>query len=51
MSSGDAASGTDQSVAEVELYGDVVLRYVSGGFKVGGRCGDPVENQGDPVVW
>ena len=30
----DEASGTEQVVAEVELYGDVVLRFVSGSFKV-----------------
>ena len=29
----DAASGTAQVVAEVALYGDVVLRYVSGTFQ------------------
>ncbi|GFR45369.1 hypothetical protein Agub_g6744 [Astrephomene gubernaculifera] len=28
----DPASGASQTVAEVALYGDVVLRYVSGGF-------------------
>ena len=30
----DEASGTEQVVAEVELYGDVVLRFVSGSFQV-----------------
>ena len=29
----DAASGTSQVVSEVALYGDVVLRYVSGTFQ------------------
>ncbi|GLC38696.1 hypothetical protein PLESTB_000591400 [Pleodorina starrii] len=28
----DAATGTTQTIAEVTLYGDVVLRYVSGSF-------------------
>lgn len=30
----DKASGTTQVIAEVKLYGDVVLRYVSGSFQV-----------------
>ena len=30
----DEASATHQTVSEVELYGDVVLRFVSGTFKV-----------------
>ena len=30
----DAASGTEQTVAEVALYGDVVMRFVSGSFQV-----------------
>ena len=30
----DDASSTEQVVAEVELYGDVVLRFVSGTFRV-----------------
>ncbi len=30
----DEASSTEQVVAEVELYGDVVLRFVSGSFQV-----------------
>ncbi len=29
----DAASHTSQTVAEVALYGDVVLRFVSGSFQ------------------
>ena len=29
------SSGQDQTVAEVELYGDVRLRFVSGSFQVG----------------
>ncbi|KAG2483092.1 hypothetical protein HYH03_018030 [Edaphochlamys debaryana] len=29
----DAATGTSQTVSEVSLYGDVVLRFVSGDFK------------------
>ena len=32
----DAATGTEQTVAEVALYGDVVMRFVSGSFQVGG---------------
>ncbi len=34
----DEASGTEQTVAEVALYGDVVMRFVSGSFRV--RYGD-----------
>ena len=30
----DAASASGQTVAEVVLYGDVVLRFVSGSFQV-----------------
>ena len=30
----DEASATQQTVSEVELYGDVVLRFVSGSFEV-----------------
>ena len=30
----DEASATQQTVSEVELYGDVVLRFVSGTFEV-----------------
>jgi 4-hydroxyphenylpyruvate dioxygenase len=30
----DTATGTTQLVSEVELYGDVVLRFVSGEYKV-----------------
>ena len=30
----DAATGTEQTVAEVSLYGDVVMRFVSGSFQV-----------------
>ena len=30
----DAATGAQQTVAEVQLYGDVVLRLVSGPFQV-----------------
>jgi hypothetical protein len=30
----DAASDTEQVISEIELYGDVVLRFVSGSFKV-----------------
>lgn len=30
----DEASNTEQMVAEVQLYGDVVLRFVSGSFQV-----------------
>ena len=30
----DEATGTSQCVAEVKLYGDVVLRFVSGSYKV-----------------
>lgn len=33
----DAASGTAQVVAEVALYGDVVLRYISGTFQARSR--------------
>ena len=29
----DSETGTSQTVAEVELYGDVVLRYVSGSYQ------------------
>jgi hypothetical protein len=32
------ASGQTQTVAEVELYGDVRLRLVSGSFQVGGQA-------------
>ena len=31
----DEASGTEQVVAEILLYGDCVLRFVSGSFQVG----------------
>ena len=31
----DEASSTEQVVSEVHLYGDVVLRFVSGAFQVG----------------
>jgi len=31
----DEATGTEQTVAEVSLYGDVVMRFVSGSFQVG----------------
>ena len=30
----DEASGTEQVVSEVNLYGDVVLRFVSGSYQV-----------------
>ena len=30
----DEATGTSQKTAEVKLYGDVTLRFVSGTFKV-----------------
>lgn len=30
----DEATGTQQLVSEVHLYGDVVLRFVSGSFQV-----------------
>ena len=30
----DEPSSTEQVVAEVELYGDVLLRFVSGSFQV-----------------
>lgn len=30
----DEASSSEQVVSEVELYGDVVLRFVSGSFQV-----------------
>ena len=35
----DAASGTQQTVGEVALYGDVVLRLVSGSYKACARWG------------
>ena len=31
-------SGEDQTVSEIELYGDVVLRFVSGSFQVCAAC-------------
>lgn len=34
----DEASGTEQVVSEVHLYGDVVLRFVSGSYKVHAHC-------------
>jgi hypothetical protein len=34
----DAASGTSCTCAEIRLYGDCVLRFVSGGFQVGAMC-------------
>ena len=30
----DAATGSQQVVAEVNLYGDVVMRFISGSFQV-----------------
>lgn len=53
----DEASSTEQVIAEVELYGDVVLRFVSGSFPVshsplpghphcfrhGAACKDPLQ--------
>ena len=33
----DEATSTEQVVSEVELYGDVVLRFVSGSFQVSAR--------------
>lgn len=32
----DEASGSSQVISEVKLYGDVVMRFVSGSFQVGG---------------
>lgn len=34
----DSETGDEQTVAEVLLYGDVVLRLVSGSFQVGSSC-------------
>ena len=36
----DAGSGQRQVLAEVKLYGDCVLRFVSGAYEVGGRVGE-----------
>ena len=33
----DAQTGTMSVMAEVKLYGDVVLRYISGTYEVGQR--------------
>lgn len=33
----DEATSTEHVVSEVELYGDVVLRFVSGSFQVSAR--------------
>ena len=33
-----SSSGEDQTVSEIELYGDVVLRFVSGSFQVCAMC-------------
>jgi hypothetical protein len=35
----DAGSGQRQMLAEIKLYGDCVLRFVSGDFEVGGWVG------------
>lgn len=34
----DSATGTQQTVAEVVLYGDVVLRLISGSYQVRAAC-------------